>query len=38
MPWIDDRQLAEDRLLFWMTWGCFLVVTVAVWVISQTSF
>ena len=36
MPWVDDRPLAEDRVLFLMTFICFAVVTVAVWVICQT--
>ena len=36
MPWIDERQYAEDQLLFLMTFVCFAAVSVAVWVICQT--
>lgn len=38
MPWVDERQVGEDRLLLGMTLLCLAVVTVAVWVISQTAF
>ena len=36
MPWVDERQIGEDRLLLGMTLLCLVVVTVAVWLITRT--